>query len=468
MVIPTRTWQKPAVATEPLKVASVVGDVLTLAVAIGASFSVHLVGELYVSEIILLPLLPILIAIHPRRISRPGLKVGFVLIGLWLFGLVMTDLYRSTAVTAWLREYANIAFLVIDIMGLAVLLGGNPRRQAVFIGGFAFGALLAAWYQPSLWFEDDPWKFGYSIGANLGVVFVSCYFYRRHLYAIVGYLLFAIMAVNLLMNFRGEVLNLLVTVALVLPIIPERMGRIVILPPAGSTARVLVLALIAVSAAFAAKELVNFVTTAGLISNEAQTKNELESQSAVGMLIGGRPEILVSARAIWDSPILGHGSAARDYKYIEMLSDLEAKYGQPLDLSDIEENSKGLIPTHSHLLDAWVKAGILGPLFWIYVWWMAVKSVVKVAMDRPPLAPVYVFILIGLIWDILFSPFGGTRRITVALAVIIIFDILKPLSSSRKRGKVSHVKRWRRFSVGDRAYAPHGHWTRPSKILPNN
>jgi hypothetical protein len=262
------------------------------------------------------------------------------------------------------------------------------------------------------------------------------------------------MTVNLLMNYRGEVLELLVTVALVLPVIPERIGRINILPPTGSMARVAVLALIAVSAGFAAKAMVNFVTSAGLISSEAQAKNEIESQSAVGMLIGGRPEILVSARAVLDSPILGHGSAGKDYKYIEMLSDLEAKYGQPLDLADIEENSKGLIPTHSHLMDAWVKAGILGPLFWMYIWWMATKSVVRIAMEHPPFAPVYTFILVALIWDILFSPFGGTRRITVALAVIIIFDTLKPLSSMQGVRKHLHSKPWRRFSVGYRPYGP--------------
>ncbi len=427
-----------------MKAASIGGDALALILGIAAWFSVHIVGDLYISEIILLPLLPILILVHPRRIFRPGLRVVLALAGIWFFGQWMTDLYRSTEIIDSLRTYANIGFFVIDLVGLAVLLGENTRRQAVFISGFAFGALLAVRYQPSIWIDSDPWKFGYAFGVNLTAILVICYFYSRRLYAIVGLLLAGMMAVNLFMNYRSPVLIFMVTTVLILPVIPEQVGRLRLLPHARSSMRIVVLAAIALSAGFAASGLVHYATSAGLINSEAQAKNESQSETGVGMLIGGRPEILVSARAVWDSPILGHGAGAKDYKYIEMLNDLEAQFGTPLDLQDIEEEKQGLIPTHSHLMDAWVKAGILGGIFWAYVWWMALKAVFRVGIQRHALVPVYTFMLVELLWDILFSPFGGARRTTDALAIVIILSLVESTTIGLERMKRQRRVEWRR------------------------
>lgn len=446
----TRTLTRPGRASTRLKPASIGGDALAMVVGIAASFSVHIVGDLYISEMILAPLLPILILVHPRRIFRPGLKAVFIMMGLWLVGQASTDMYRGMEATDLIHGYVNIIFFAVNLAFLAVLLGGNERRKALFIGGFALGALLAAKLQPSVWASDDPWKFGYSIGANIGAALLSCYFFKRRQYTIVGFVLVGIMGVNLIMNFRSPVLNFLITMSLVLPIIPERIGRLTLLPRVGSLMRIVVLAAIALSAGFAASGLVHFATSARFVSSDAQAKNKSESQSAIGMLLGGRPEILVSSRAVLDSPILGHGSAARDYKYVEMLSDLEAKQGNQLDLQDIESNSRGLIPTHSHLMDAWVRAGILGGIFWIYVWWLAAKGVVRVAILRPALMPVYTYMLVELLWNILFSPFGGTRRATVSLMIVVIFDLLQPMVPRLAALKPPRRAQWRRRPSGGR------------------
>ena len=444
---------------------------LTLVIGVATAFSVHMVGSLYISEIIFLPLLPILILVHPRRIFRPGLRIVLALLTLWLFGQVMTDLYRSTEMADWLREYANIVFFAINLLSLAVLLGKSERRKAIFIGGLAFGSLLAVRYQPSIWLEGDPWKFGYSFGTNIAVALLSAYFYKRRQYLVVGALLGGVMVINLVENYRSPVLTLLVTIALILPVIPEQVGRFRLLPRAGSVSRVVVLAGIAASAGLAASFLVHFATSEGYISADAQAKNQSESQSSIGLLLAGRPEILVSARAVWDSPILGHGSAGRDYKYIEMLNDLEAKTGTPIDLEDLEEEKGGLIPTHSHLMNAWVKAGILGGVFWLYILWLAFGALIQVAIRRPPLAPIYTFMLVTLLWDIPFSPFGGGRRALVALMIMVSLDLLDPVMAHRKELRQQHKTKWRRQIPlrGRPDFLPHpdvGH--SPRGIPPNS
>jgi O-antigen ligase len=162
----------------------------------------------------------------------------------------------------------------------------------------------------------------------------------------------------------------------------------------------------------------------GLLGEEAQNKNEVQAKAKGGLLLGGRPEILVSSRAVLDSPILGHGSGAKDQKYVEMLNDLQAEYGAPVNLSYATKVGGGLIPTHSHLMGAWVQAGILGAILWFYLFFLAVKGIIRASSVRPALAPIIVFILTGLLWDILFSPFSNTRRVMVSMAIVIILDLL--------------------------------------------
>ena len=123
-----------------------------------------------------------------------------------------------------------------------------------------------------------------------------------------------------------------------------------------------------------------------------------------------------------DSPILGHGSYAKDLKYTEMLSDIQVENGIQTDLED-QEDSKGMIPAHSHLMSTWVQAGILGAIFWLYILWIVLKGIIRVATLRPPNAPLYAWMLVGFSWDILFSPFGNTARMQEALMLVIILDL---------------------------------------------
>jgi hypothetical protein len=420
----TRTMMRPAPPTRRLNPISTGADILAFSIGLTGSFMVKLVGELPVSEALILLILPVLLIMHGRRLLRPGLKIIFILLALWLFSQVLTDIYRGTSAFDWVRSDANICFFAIDLVCVAVLLGRNERRKVIFIAAYAIGSLLAARYQPSQEAVQYPWKFGYAGGIISLVILASCYFYSRRRYTIALILLAGIMGVNLLKNYRGPVLDLLIVIALVMPLIPERIGRLRLLPRKGTGLRVVVLATMALGAGMAAAGLVYWVTAAGLVGEEAQIKNQAEAQSGGGLLLGGRPEILVSSQAVWDSPILGHGSYARDFKYIEMLNDIEARWGQQLDLRDVEQQGQGLIPAHSHLMGAWVQAGILGAVFWAYVLWLSLKGIVRVSLLLPPLAPLYAMMLVSFVWGIWFSPFASTERTQAALVIIFTLDLL--------------------------------------------
>jgi hypothetical protein len=418
-----RIRARPVRTAKLLKPAALSIDALTIALGVACSFTVHLVGELPITEAVLLFLLPILVALDIRKILRPGLRPIFLLMGVWLAGQVATDIYRSTATVDWMRSDANIVFFAVDLACLAVLIGRIERRKIFFMGAFAVGSLLSARFQPTLIIAQDPWKFGYSTGVMLMVVLLSCFFYNRRWYPVVLLLLAGMAVINLLMNFRTPVLSVLLTLVLVVPVVPERFGRLRLLPRVGTRLRVVVLAAMALGAGFAAVGLLHLVTASGLAGQDAKLKNESQSRSSGGILIGGRPEILISSRAVIESPIIGYGSWAKDLRFVEMLHDFQAEHFIKTDLQDEEDQSKGLIPTHSHIMGAWVWAGILGTAFWAYVLWLVLRAIMQVSVLRPRNAPLYAWLFVGLAWDILFSPFASTRRVTESIILIIIIDL---------------------------------------------
>jgi hypothetical protein len=431
---------------EEKRTLSYAADFLTLLLGLLTSFSVHLVGSLPICEFLLIPLFPVLLATRGGRVLNARMNPIYILLGVWLFGQVATDIYRSSPQESWMRGTASIVFFGIDIVSMVILAQGKPLRQVLFLSGLAGGIILSPRIQPTEIVLGNPWKFAYSAGIAGILLLIACHFYKRNNYAAVGILIAIHIFANLLFNFRSMVFFLLVLAVLILPIVPERIGRIRLLPRQKTTGRVVILAGLALFAGAFTITLITFVTRTGLAGEEAQEKNMHQLESKQGILLSGRPEIQVSSQAVLDSPILGHGSEARDPKYVEMLYDIEIRNGGWMDLEDAEQQTRGTIPTHSHLMGAWVSGGICGAIFWAYLYILSFRALVVVSLHRPPLAPVYGWLLIQMLWNIPFSPFGSTVRINEALAIVIIVDLLR--GSESLIGVVQlKSQRWRRTQI---------------------
>lgn len=403
------------------------GDVLVAAIGLATCFILKVVGEIPGGELLLIPFAPILFVIHPKRILGTKRHVRILIFtGLWLVGQVVTDIYRHTAIVDWARADASIIALGLDFICLAGLLTHSERRKAIFAVSLAIGSLLSTKISPSAALDSYPWKFGYAFGVILLGVFICCHFYEKRQYLIAGFILAALIAINLAFDYRSPVLDLMITMTLLLPVIPERVGNFQLLPKIGSIQRIWVLACFALIGGGLASYLVTHLAESGVLGYNAQMKNAEQSQNKYGILIGGRPEVLVSSRAVLDSPILGHGSWAKDVKYVDMLLDIQDKYGVgvQVDPQEKEEVLEGLIPAHSHLMTAWVWAGILGALYWAYVLGLTLKAIVRASLRPTRLTPLYVYVLVSFIWDILFSPLGATGRIDTIFYIICALDIL--------------------------------------------
>ena len=58
-----------------------------------------------------------------------------------------------------------------------------------------------------------------------------------------------------------------------------------------------------------------YAARSGYLGEDAQKKYEMEASGKYGVLLGGRTELLASLPAVYDSPILGHGSWAKNRIY---------------------------------------------------------------------------------------------------------------------------------------------------------
>jgi O-antigen ligase len=162
----------------------------------------------------------------------------------------------------------------------------------------------------------------------------------------------------------------------------------------------------------------------GMLGENAQQKYELQAGGEFGLLIGGRQELLIASLAIIDSPIIGHGSWAKDFKYLALLPSLLLKYSyDKLEPVVYNELMTGLIPAHSFLLGAWVYSGLLGAVFWFWVMVFCMKLLLVLYKTKDPLTPVVAFVCFNMFWNILFSPFGAETRLYTAYFLVLLMFV---------------------------------------------
>ena len=106
-----------------------------------------------------------------------------------------------------------------------------------------------------------------------------------------------------------------------------------------------------------------------------------------------------------DSPILGHGSWAKDPTAVKQTPALSP--------------DATAIPTHTYLLQSWVWAGLFGAAFWLAVFGIAGWLVANLYAFKAALTPLLVFSTVLLIWDIGFSPYGNSARILASYGIAL-------------------------------------------------
>ena len=173
-----------------------------------------------------------------------------------------------------------------------------------------------------------------------------------------------------------------------------------------------------------------YAANTGILGEDAKEKYQEQSSGDYGILLGGRTEILATFPAIYDSPILGHGSWAKEPLYIILQNQALARLGYKTAWNIADEDlQEGLIPTHSYFFGAWVDGGILGAVFWGWIFVLTARVLLRVYPDTAVLLPAVSFLAFFMLWEILFSPYGTPGRATFPYSFVMMMTLLDTASS---------------------------------------
>ena len=387
------------------------------------AYSINVMGSLPGGEVLVLLCLPLLLLIRGKRAFDRQYLLFYVLTLGWLLGTLIADEYNGMFALAREKGTARVVFFCLDFMTLAILINNETRKFIVFsLSIVAVMASIAGQFRGE---TLTAFKFGGSSTLIILSLLASSYFYAKQRYRICIGISLALAVLNLAFAFRSQIAIVLVSLILTLPIMAGTglaQGR----RESGlkNFVRVVTLLAFAAGSAYLANEVIKYAAARGFFEEGTQDKFTQQSSGKLGVLFGGRPETLVAIQAIRDSPLIGHGSFAADQHYLELKQLLQYEYGYS-DSDSPEEVEYPAIPTHSHLTMAWVESGILGGLLWIYILVLAIRAIFRLSLNRPNLAPLYCYLLVNFVWDILYSPFGSVNRMWGAYLVLLSYHLLR-------------------------------------------
>ena len=406
-----------------------------LAFAIPTTIAVELpgLGTIYLAELCLIGILPVLLVLRGRLLQSRALALILAL-GLLYFGAqVITDIIRETPFTDYARGWSRILFLLFSFVSTYLLIGNDRARLLCYACGLVVGSFLFLIINNPL--SAIGWKFGVA-GPTTTLILIgfSLVPILRSPSSLVGpALLVALGVFSAFMSFRSWGGILMLSAAfLAMPAILRLFG---LKPKPLSYSRMLAMGFVLFAAGFGAIKLYGLAAESGMLGEKS--KDKYETQSALGdlgILLGGRSESLVTVQAIQDSPLIGHGSWAKDRYYAELRQLMLYRLGF---VNRFIEPDNDLIPTHSHLLGSWVEAGVGGAVFWVGMLALIIAALRRLYASDDPLRCYLVFLMFLFIWDILFSPFGAQRRLTNGFLMVTVLFVLKAgvLSWRERRGQ---------------------------------
>jgi hypothetical protein len=360
---------------------------------------VEVLGELYLGELLLLPVGALaLTAWRGRRVLGDPVFFGVLAAGLLtLAGYVLSDIVAGTAAKDYLRGWARVLFTLTNVACLAGLFATDKRLVAAF--AFGLGAARIAESAAAGLDLFVHWKFGYAPGVSLVLLPLAAL-----LPAMAGgAALVAYGALSALLDFR--------TLAGVTAVIGA-----VLLARGARPAQALRLRRGLVGAVLAGAVGMGSLLAALGSTDEAYGARRDSSNA------GRRLDLTVGLPAVLESPWIGRGSWAFSK---ELGTQARAALAAELkdELSRRQIGNVAVYFPHSQLIQCWFEGGILGLSFFLVYLAVAAQALREVALRRPldGATPLLLYFLLMGIWSLFMSPWGGTERFTIAAALASVF-----------------------------------------------
>lgn len=353
---------------------------------------------------------------------------------------ILSDVWNQSSYEQYSRGWARILLFSLNVVSIYIVIGNKRSKLLIFCIGFALGRIWITYYG----FEGDgiPWKIGLAKPvALLAIVFwiLMPGIKGANIY-MAAIIIFVLGVFDIAMDFRshGAVLIAVAVLLMSSAIVRTRFNG----SWSGGIKPIIGMFGAGLIAALVAFQVYVYAAESGWLTENASQKYKTQVQNTdAPLLVAGRSEMLVYFEAIIDSIFIGHGSWPRNLHYAERLAAERYERQLSRHAGGVVDDS---IPLHSHIFGSWIEAGIAGGMFWLSLIVMILKSLCRSFVGKSHMRPLYLYGAILLLWDILFSPFSGFRRLETALLIVIVLRSLLQRQSLQKVPARSQGRKRRR------------------------
>ena len=388
--------------------------VLAAGYAIGASYTVSLVGEIYVSELLALAVLPF---IRPHKIIKSSWMLRKVLFGycIILTGLVISDYYNSSEINNYLRGSANIIFAGVNLIFLFIIIINAPNTIITWLVTTVLVKFMLGEHSLENYtylIPENDFKSKIVPYLEPSVILLGCLLAIKSR-RLPGPLFCVSGAVMVIMGARSSGAVLLISgLALIMS------GRKTL-----SKRKILVSGvLLGVLGVCAYLYYVDLVLSGNIASGVSHSVNQIRRMenpyNPIELLMLGRSQTFVALEAISERPVFGFGSWAPDIggKYARLVAEMQNSERR------LPVYYTPWIPSHSVLFTAWLWAGLLGLCGMLVVVSAVLRAILDNIRNNHYLSPAFYAFSIGFFWHLLFSPFGHVRTsFPITIAVVGVF-----------------------------------------------
>lgn len=339
------------------------------------------------------------------------------LLFLWIINAVVSDIWRGTPfAVAFKAEMILVNSFTLVVIG-EWLMRKTPYALPLFLSGNAISAVISLYYFQNgalLWFavQSGYWGqaggiAGYLIEKQVKPLYAACFFmtavmcisYFKMIPWFLAVMLTSGIGFYLLFNGGARSIFLIyqgTAVLMFLYVYKSKMLKMMFSHKV-RTCLVLVIAAISVNALY------TVAAKSGWLGEEGVKHYEDKVEGRITFL-DDRADLLINWPFLWRSPIIGAGSEYRDkWGYVN-----DSEFVQHYNVMGHYINYEKFFG-HSCIVGAWTSNGIFGLITWAYVLWLIFDFLKRNVTVFGSLGPFVIFALVNLVWDILFSPYGGFR-----------------------------------------------------------
>jgi hypothetical protein len=398
-------------------------NVMLLALPLTMAFSINVVGELLISDFLVVFTFLGLLNRRELSLKLPYLQPILLFWLAWFVAALLSDFVNASPTSFMLRGWSKLILFAFYIIVIFNLVGNSRDKAGLALLGVGIAFVLKT--DTSTSFGSDlsndtafrtTWKFGLGVGLSIILYYILEKFgvKRRS-----NSLIFLILSpIHLFLGSRAHFLKLALASGIALFSVPIKSAQKRLI------ASILFIMVLLVGLSLG-ETVYDKLVRGGFFGEIALEKHLAQTANDRNVILGARAESKVSIIAIKDKPILGHGSWAENRYYVTLYLGMKEAEGEDIRWNSDFATKKDRIPSHSMLFGSTVEHGIAGAAFWIYVLSLALRSVIAGALGRNSATMLELLAAFSLIWDIFFSPFGATRRCYEAIFLVTCVVLLQ-------------------------------------------